>query len=605
MLNEKQLEAVEFKDGPCLTLAGPGSGKTTVLVERISSLISCGVNPETILVITFTKEAAFEMKKRFCDKSYPNSYNVTFGTFHSVFYHILKSDKYRDYELIDENRKLGLILECAKLFPNLKFSMEMATFIQKEMSLFYNTGKVDFKDDNGLMSQEDFFSFFNALEERKKLHKVMDFDDILVLTRDLLISDAAVLRHWQERFSYVLIDEFQDINKVQYDIVKLLIKNHPCGGENVFAVGDDDQSIYGFRGASPRFMLDFPDEFCGTKTIVLDKNYRSSYEIVNKSKKLIDVNSDRFYKEFTANSSNNGRVEVLLFDNEKDEAEKIAKSIISESEKGTLKDTAILYRNRKNRDLLYALLKKHDIKIFTDDTRGDFKSSEICKDICAMLRIAIGDFKRKDILRIMNKPDRSLSRGGLFREDVTLEKWRDFYPKGTKAYETIDDLMGNISIMKGLSPFSFINYFRVGLMYDKYLKDLSGENKEEYMEYFRIFDMILSYSKEFSDKRSLLKDLSEIRQEKAAKKNGEIITFYTFHGSKGLEFTNVYILDCVEGVTPSKNAKKGELIEEERRMFYVAMTRAKENLFLCVPKKITNESVNPSRFVFECGLDVI
>lgn len=587
-------------DGPCLTLAGPGSGKTTVLTERIISLIRAGVSPESILVITFTKEAAKEMQTRFHNKMNDSNVNVVFGTFHSIFYRILKSSKkYKSYNLVYGNRKLAIIKDCLNVLKMDYEGKDEIVEIEKQISMYMNTGNDTEAKEDCFLNRDELLKLLSVYENRKEASKLLDFDDMLVKTKMLLEKEEGILKKWQNTFKYFLVDELQDINTVQFDVIKLLLNNHPCGSQNIFGVGDDDQSIYGFRGANPKFMLDFPKYFKNTKVIVLDKNYRSARTIVEKSKALIEKNTQRYKKDYIANSNADGKLEILSFKSNYEEVKYIVNLLNDELNNKIFINTAILYRNRSRAQLLTSLLRTKRIDFYIDENVYSIKNSDICRDIVSYFRLIDEHYQREDIIRIMNKPFRGLERGGLDDKRVTLHKWLDFYPKSSVSFSRIERLINNIDFMKGLTPFSCINFIRKGIGYDDYLKSLSKYKGVEVSEYIEIINEIQALAMDFDSVRSFVKEMETPDIEQNIKREDESISLCTFHGSKGLEFDRVFILDANEGITPSKNATDNMALEEERRMFYVAMTRAKNELYICFSDKLNDDLSKSSRFITE------
>lgn len=598
MLNNNQINAVNHFYGPCLTLAGPGSGKTTVLVKRLVSLIENGVDPKSILVITFTRDAAREMEERFRNSVGAGNYPVVFGTFHSVFLQILKKDlNYSKASLARGSSINALYKEAASLAGLSDFPDQL--LLRKAVGYYKNTGKIP-EELSGMMEPQVFMEFLEVLDKRKMEQGFMEFDDILVRTRELLSGDEKVRDYWQSRFSFFLVDEMQDINAVQFEVLKLLVKDNP-NGENLFAVGDDDQSIYGFRGSDPGFMLSFPKEFPKTREIVLDTNYRSGRKIVECSKNLINYNKIRFFKDYKANSEIEGKVEVSCFEGVEQEDKFICDLILGESFGGSCENgvgsTAILFRNRSMGNRISRALKQAGIEYFSDEPEYDIRRTPEFLDILAFFRLSIGKGSRKDFIRIMNKPERGFGRGGLEGKEFSFDSWVSYYPKGSDQRKLAVDFAADIKMIGGFSPFLAVSFINKGLGYESYLrKQNNGADGASIME------EILSMAKEFDSILEFIKANEVEEQEGVKKEPGEENVFlYTFHGSKGLEFDRVFILDANEGVTPSLSSVESGEVEEERRMFYVAMTRAKHELIICVPGRAGDKKLYPSRFVEEMG----
>lgn len=579
MLNEHQTSAVLHRDGPCLTLAGPGSGKTTVLIERILRLIETGVLPEEILVITFTKDAAGEMKERFLKKADAKCNAVTFGTFHSIFYRMLtRLSAYKNLNILNERQKLKIFSEVLRKNDIKISSGDILENLLKDISRYLNSTnpRSPFSDE---LPDEIFLSIVKDYNQRKKDAYFLDFDDMLRLANEEFSNNPSFLQYWQNRFRYFLVDEMQDMNGLQFEAIRKL-----CASNNLFGVGDDDQSIYGFRGSDPSFMLDFPMFYRGCKIIQLNTNYRSAKKIVQASKQLILHNEKRFVKEIESHSSDDGVVTLQTFSNEFREAERIV-SILTK-EKNSKKKTAILFRNRHQASVICTLLKEQKIAYFAKETITSIKEYPCMKDLFSYFRLA-KDFKtnalkREDILRVMNKPHRHMDRGGLSSEVIHPKEWLSYYPIHSEGFFAVEQFLSQLQMLSSLS-------LKTGL---KFLQTIGFSDEQ--------FDSCCTYITSFPTKEAFFEELQKPVEKKIKEPSAdESLFLYTFHASKGLEFDRVFILDCIEGITPSKNAVSQELLEEERRMFYVAMTRAKEELVLCIPEQFCGQKVFASRFIEE------
>ena len=343
--NDSQVKAIGHFNGPCLTLAGPGSGKTAVITERTKNLITkYHVDPSNILVITFTKAAAVEMKTRFLSLMGNGSYPVTFGTFHAVYFSILKhAYNYNANNIVREEQKYALMRELVQKHRlEYEDETEFVSSILGEISMVKNTG-VSIEHYYSTNCAENIFRrIYGEYHEYLHQHKLIDFDDMLVYTYELFRERKDILSAWQRKFQYILIDEFQDINKIQFDIVKMLAAPE----NNLFVVGDDDQSIYRFRGARPELMLHFKDDYPEAEQILLDTNYRSQKEIVEASLRLIGCNKERFQKKIQANQEAGEPVEYAVFKSQREEIAKIIWDIQAHMDRGgRYEDFAILCRN--------------------------------------------------------------------------------------------------------------------------------------------------------------------------------------------------------------------------------------------------------------------
>lgn len=601
MLDNNQLEAVNFYKGPCLTLAGPGSGKTTVLVSRIKNLIEVhDVAPESILVITFTKDAALEMKSRFvsvCNN--PKAGLVNFGTFHSVFFSILRMEIHLNSDSILQGKSLISFIKEVILSQSIEFDEQLIESLYKEFSYVNNTSVSidDYKSTN--FDEENFRKIYKAYRRMKSDLNKIDFDDMLILTYNLFSENSDILSKWQKRFKFFLIDEMQDMNDLQFEIVKML-----CTSGNVFAVGDDDQSIYGFRGANPNIMLDFPKVFPDCTTIRLSMNYRSKSAIVNVASNLISNNEMRFDKKLIANSHESGRIETIGFKDNEMEADWICGRVSNILKNNKDESSAILFRNKNQSLLLVNHLSEHGIPFFVKDKVSNVYNHFIFKDIISYINISLGDGKRSDFLRIYNKPNRYINRCAIDKENVTFEDMIYFYKSKAYMQIRIKEMKADIDRIRILRPSSAILYIRKKIGYDDYIEETCSGNKKKYDDYMKVLDVILNLSKQYNNIRDFLEECN-MRIEFQGNEQDESkarVFLYTFHASKGLEFDNVFILDVNEGVTPSKKAESEKDLEEERRMFYVELTRAKTNLTLCHIQSRNNEKLFPSRFIEEMGV---
>ncbi len=597
MLDNNQLEAVNFYKGACLTLAGPGSGKTTVLVNRIKNLIdNYNVNPESILVITFTKDAALEMKSRFVASTVNDRAGlVSFGTFHSVFYNILRRESRIDSNSILQGQSLISFIKEAIISMEIKLDEQLIEGLYKEFSFVNNTlTPIDIYEPAGF-DKDEFRRIYRAYQDMKKEFKKIDFDDMLYLTFNLFRDNPMILKKWQERFEFFLIDEMQDMNDIQFDIIKMMARSN-----NIFAVGDDDQSIYGFRGANPLIMKKFPDVYNGCTKIILSKNYRSCAGLVRASSNLINHNEMRFNKNFIANSTCDGSIRTIGFCDSNMEAEWISKEIISILNTYNNTSIGILYRNKNQNSNIINALSNKGIPFYVKDKVSNIYNHFIFKDIMSFIKISLGCSARGDFLRIYNKPNRYINRMALDKENVTFEDLISYYNDKPYMIRRIREMKQDIERIRILRPASSILYIRKKIGYDAYIEE-TARTKKQYDSYMKVLDSILSLSKEFNSIKSFL-DECNIRttfQNNDNNESGSRVYLYTFHASKGLEFDNVFILDANENITPSKKAESINDLEEERRMFYVAITRAKTNLTLCYINSRNNEKLYPSRFIEE------
>lgn len=619
MLDNDQRKAIEHNTGPCLVLAGPGSGKTTVIVERLKYLIKeRGVPPESIMVVTFTRESAIEMRERFYKALFDSGDyirpNVTFGTFHSIFFSILRSDKsFRDFKILTGKNKLQFMKEVASSLSLLKNEREDTfDFLSGDISKKKNFGGRDFSD-NGLkcgISTEDFKRYFELYEKRKSQYGLLDFDDMLTVFLEKLKNDPELLSLLQKKYKYFLVDEAQDMNLLQYECVRLL-----SGIErNCFLVGDDDQSIYSFRGADPMILKKFTDDFEGVSVISIHGNYRCAGKVVMFSSKLIKENKNRFEKTLESRTGVEGEITMIMH---KDEAAQDSfavrhiKKSLSESPEKTI---AILARNRSETYVIMEYLKNEGIDYYSPFNEGTGKGGElidfIFKDIMAYLRLSCvkeqKPFTRQDILFVMNKPDRRIPRYGLSNEEVYPHDWVSCFRDDEATKGRVSDLIRQIKLLSGFSPETALRYIQNAMGYYSVIENFLKKHPEKEAAVKAVLKDMEELSRKCKSKEEFLDMLESYRGKRnekdmciEEKKAASRVFFYTYHGAKGLQFDEVLLLSVNETVTPSKKAVREEDIEEERRMFYVAMTRAKEKIVFSVVKKHGKDYLPPSRFLFE------
>ena len=602
-LSRAQKEAITHKDGPMMVLAGPGSGKTLVITKRVQYLIGhYKVRPEHILVITFTRAAASEMKERFqrlAGKSLP----VSFGTFHSVFFTILKhAYGYRAENILPESKKYDLIREIIyDCHLEIDDEGDFIRSVTQEISLV-----------KGQMLSLDYYyssscgdDVFRQLYEsyEKKLHanRWIDFDDILVYTYELLTERKDIRSAWQKKFPYILIDEFQDINKVQYEIVRMLSEpNH-----NLFIVGDDDQSIYKFRGARPELMLGFPKDYPEAKQVTLNLNFRSGKEIVELAEKIICHNEKRFPKAMESFQGELHPVEIRRFKDQREENRHIVYTIREEMGKKTpLSQIAVLTRTNQGPRQLIGALMAYNIPFCMRDAVPNLFDHWIAKNIIDYMRLAMGDRRRSTFLRVMNRPKRYISREYLTEPEVSFDDLLEKTKDKPWLYDYIEEMKEDIRILSRMSPKAAITYIRKSIGYNAYLSEYARFRRMQEEELTQVLEELQDSAKGFDTYEEWFDYIREYTQElnRQSKKNQEEkngIILSTMHSAKGLEFERVFLPDVNKDVIPYKKSIKEEDIEEERRMFYVAVTRAKKYLHVFSTEKLYNKESRESRFLTE------
>ena len=611
-LNENQLKAVNHLDGPCMVLAGPGSGKTRVITYRIANMVvNKNIKPTSILAISFTKASSIEMKNRALSLSNDFRMNkVTYGTFHSVFFRILRYfENYNIESILDEKTKRiglknilkGLNIENADDDETIGQVINEISYVKNELM-----DKRDFKSE--VLTNDEFIKVYNFYEEYKQQMNKIDFDDMLIKTYELLKNNKAALDRVRSVYRYILVDEFQDINKVQFEALKLIANP----SNNIFVVGDEDQSIYGFRGSRPDFLLEFEEYFSNTKKVLLDINYRSKGEIINIANRLIEKNTNRYEKVIKCGQGNGAKVNYISPEDSEEEAVYIAKDIKNKVQEDYTEytDFAVIYRTNIQSRALVDVFMDMRIPFVVKDSIVTIYDHWAAQDILAYLRIGVNPNSNKDWIRIINKPFRYISKDNLnlIKDEPdfinSLINKCDLHPKQVK---TINDLDIDISYVKGLNPKNAISYIRTTLDYDRYILDYCANRKIKTNGLIEILNELESSATNFKTIQEYLEHIERVKSEIVDNKNNKEtdgVIFTTMHSAKGLEFKNVYIIGANEGTIPHEKSyeiddeeKKNDQIEEERRLMYVAITRAEENICISSPTNKYGKRVSKSRFV--------
>ena len=611
-LNRGQDEAIKHGNGPCMVLAPPGSGKTLIVTERTRYLIEeSGVRPDQILVITFTRYAAREMKERFERLTAGKNYPVTFGTFHSIFYGILKcAYGIGANNLMSEKESSVLLQEVLdqtniESTPEVEDEEELVRELLREVGMVKN-GLCHLKDFHSkYLTQDEFAEVFRSYEHQKKELKKFDFDDMLVQCYALFRKKPEILQGWQKRFRYILIDEFQDINRVQYEVIRMLAAPR----YNLFVVGDDDQSIYGFRGAKPELMLYMKQEFPSLRTISLTVNYRSTEFITGAAARVILHNDTRFYKRVQSFRGRGQNVHVQEVLDEQEEAQYVTEEIQKKLDQGIKPgEIAVLFRAAVQARMISEILSEHRIPFEMRDYVTNFYRHFIVKDMMAYLQLAAGKRDRSLFLTICNRPLRYLARSSMENRQVNFEDLRKFYCDKDWMLDIIDQFDVDVRMMKNMAPYAAIQYIRKKIGYDDFLKEYAEKHQiswkqlmdvmaelEERSKNFKSYDEweihIAKYTQELEEQQAKARKIKEERENK--------VQLMTIHSAKGLEFEDVFVIHANEGEIPHQKAEKKDEIEEERRLFYVALTRAKNNLCISYITQKNGNSIKPSRFVEE------
>lgn len=611
-LNRGQDEAIKHGNGPCMVLAPPGSGKTLIVTERTRYLIEeSGVRPGQILVITFTRYAAREMKERFERLTAGKNYPVTFGTFHSIFYGILKcAYGIGANNLMSEKESSVLLQEVLdqtdiESTPEVEDEEELVRELLREVGMVKN-GLCHLKDFHSkYLTQDEFAEVFRSYEHQKKELKKFDFDDMLVQCYALFRKKPEILQGWQKRFQYILIDEFQDINRVQYEVIRMLAAPR----YNLFVVGDDDQSIYGFRGAKPELMLYMKQEFPSLRTISLTVNYRSTEFITGAAARVILHNDTRFYKRVQSFRGRGQNVHVQEVLDEQEEAQYVTEEIQKKLDQGIKPgEIAVLFRAAVQARMISEILSEHRIPFEMRDYVTNFYRHFIVKDMMAYLQLAAGKRDRSLFLTICNRPLRYLARNSMENRQVNFEDLRKFYCDKDWMLDIIDQFDVDVRMMKNMAPYAAIQYIRKKIGYDDFLKEYAEKHQISWKQLMDVMAELEERSKNFKSydewEIHIAKYTQELeeQQAKARKIKGERenkVQLMTIHSAKGLEFEDVFVIHANEGEIPHQKAEKKDEIEEERRLFYVALTRAKNNLCISYITQKNGNSIKPSRFVEE------
>lgn len=586
-LNIAQKKAANHFKSPCMVIAGPGSGKTYTLINRVCNLIKkYHIKPENILVLTYTNAAAAAMQQRFLAertviRENDIEGNVTFGTFHAVCFHILKTHYHlQKSSLLSEKEKfiiLNPILKKRNITPDVTeeilhcISMQKNGFSMESLPVLQE------------VTTEAFAEVAKAYAEKKKEQGKIDFDDMVCSCKELFLQKPDVLKKWQERFTFLLVDEFQDCNMLQYEVLKLLSGQE----KNIFVVGDDDQSIYGFRGAQPGIMQQFTVDYPEAKTIFLEANYRSHKDIILAAGKVIAKNQNRFAKEIYGAGDVVGSlgvepVVVRPFADRNEQFSYLAKRLKELKIHYLYKEMAVIFRTNREVQELLPFLEKENVPYMVKGAVKSRYEHFAVKDIAAYLQLATGSRERYNLLQIMNKPNRDIERLWI---PHTQFLWEDLKKEALNCREfavaEAVELLKRQCMQAGkMSPYLAINWIRKVVGYEKYLAKRAGRNRELLADWLTYLDDIQNEAKAFSRIGDWLKFVENQIQEKESgiKKEENGVQLMTMHTSKGLEFSYVCIPNVNQGNIPHGKSPDARTKEEERRLFYVAMTRAKTAL---------------------------
>lgn len=614
VFSKEQKSAIHFKDGPALVLAGPGSGKTTVIVNRIISLIKeHSVSPSSILVITFTKAAAKSMRQRFLSLTGESYVSVTFGTFHAVFFSMLRhAYNYSAGSIIKADIQYNYIRNAAMGFE-LEYpdENEMVTGIISEISRVKSNRLCIDTYEAVSCPAATFRLIYKKYENMLISRRMIDYDDMIIMCYELLSKRADYRKAWQDKYKYILVDEFQDINKAQYDTIKLIAGKQA----NLFVVGDDDQSIYAFRGSKPDIMLGLSTEYRDIVQMYLNTNYRCSSEIVAGARSLIEYNKVRFAKDIRSCGMCSGRIKMCKMADIEEEALYLSKEVRELIADGIKpEEIAVISRTNIISNIYYTRLNSDGVACRTLTAVHNIYDSWLMQDIAAYMRLSQGMYDKENAVRIINKPSRYIKRA-LITQPFNFEHLRKCYDGDEGLIKIINDMQFDIKMLSHMSPYAAVNYILKGIGYEDYINEEIIRKRLNKEEVYAKLTEIKTLSRKYMDIKQWLKYIDEQaekteQENKSDKRQGNqknsdekdsagAVNIYTMHSCKGLEFKAVFIMDVCEGIIPYNKAVLDNEIEEERRLMYVAMTRAKEKLYLVYPIKRYGHDTAASRFISE------
>ncbi|SFJ57208.1 ATP-dependent helicase [Thermoflavimicrobium dichotomicum] len=602
-LNEQQREAVTAPFGPTVVFAGPGSGKTTVLTRRVLYLLEQGVQPENLMVVTFTRAAAQEMKERLAQIMPEKVQSLMIGTFHSLFLAMLREEGIRIPAFLSPSEQNQWIRQWLEEQEQPTDDETVSTYLNQ---IGLCKGNLIFPQFMKVQKKKNvvFRDLYQAYEERKQQLGYWDYDDILVAVYRML-QDESCLHKWQNRCRHILVDEFQDINRVQYEVLIRLAKKHAC----LFVVGDDDQAIYGFRGSDPSYMLHLRKEFPQLKQIVLSVNYRSTDEIIHISDQLIRKNKERQWKPRKGTGSKGPKPFWL----EPDDEEKEAEMILSYSDG---METAILYRTATQARAIVDALVRKEIPFSISTGDHTFYQRWQVQDLLAYFRLAYDPNDLDAIVRIINKPKRYL-----FGEEWIDACWDlsrrtgksllDVLPElpGLEHYQVrlLKEMQRKVKDLSALGSVEGIRWIRQEIGYDRYLEKFAEETGNDRTLVFEPVEEMLLAARHCKDGQALLEHVARVEAYLRKPHPEAQVHCMTFHKSKGLEFDRVFLIGLHAMYLPHRRSlqvpdhRKQAAWEEERRLLYVAMTRAKSELYLSVSQTRQGKKLGPSPFLKEIG----
>ncbi len=616
-LNEQQKLAVLHKDGPAIVLAVPGAGKTTVLISRTANLIlNYNIKPENILSITFSKASARDMKDRFSSIfGHSVGSKTMFSTIHSFAYSIVRDHAYiakTSYSLIEgENsstNKATILREIYKKVNNSFINDDKLEELQSTISYIKNMmlDVESFVRVNNI-SFNRFEDIYNMYERFKKENNYIDFDDMLTLAYEILQNNPSLLNKYKSKYKYVQIDEGQDTSKIQNEIIKTIVKPN----NNLFIVADDDQSIYGFRGAVPEELLDFKKTYPNAKMFYMEENYRSSNNIVYICNEFIKKNTSRYKKNLTTSNPNNRPITIVKVRDEYHQYKYLIDNLLK---KQCYYNTAILYRNNLSLIGIVEIFSRYSIPFYVRDSKLNFFNHWVLKDIICFFNVALNPKDKFSFEKIYFKMNRYISKNAInfifstSSSESVFDLLLEFPGFQYFQLENIRKLSKEFKLLSRKSPYDGILFIEKELEYAGYLKDNCKSLGYSYEGIKSIISNIKLIAKETKSIPEFLEKLERLQKnidDSKFNKGKNAVHLSTIHSAKGLEFEEVYMIDLVDGEFPSSSTIEAyedgnfKPLEEERRLFYVGMTRAKNLLDIITLDSVNNEKVESSRFIKE------
>lgn len=596
---KEQEKAISSQARAVLVVAGPGSGKTTVLTERLVYLLKNAADSGSCLLLSFTRASSKEMALRFRKRGL-SRVSPHFSTIHALCLSLLKEGRGVGKEnLVDLYEKMDWISryfleqgiareEVEELLPNYCNQISYFKSITEEERLAFLREE----------KNENFLPLFQYYEMMRKKRSKLDFEDLLIEVLLELQKNTDLAELWKRRYTHILVDEFQDLSLIQYAILKGLAER----GASLFVVGDEDQSIYGFRGASPDILFRFEKDFPFCEKIFLQDNFRSKEEIVELSSRLIGKNKERFRKNLFGRQGRGGRAKYYIVESTAEEGRLIAEHVETCLKEGCRpEEIAILFRSKNQIPALLPEFLERNIPVVVYEEVNNVFQHFIGKDILAYLRLGMNPENGSDLIQILSKPYRGMRREKILHENAGLKDLRDSVKTG-REHRAVAALETQLRTLSKLSPKEAVLFIRKEIGYEKYLEDFAKKKNRDFTEWWDGLEEITSMSENYPDLESFFRFITEFNRkalEKRRSEEGKGVRFMTYHSAKGLEFDEVFLPDCIEGVIPDGRAKKQGELEEERRSFYVALTRARKGIHIYVTKTRYSKKTVPSRFIPE------